>query len=480
MKLETYLTLAGNIKNRWLRELGADVIYYTNNRFLQGYGMCISGLDEILKFSPDIEVIYTIDNGIAAFDAAKYIKDLGLTLIITDHHKASDELPLADAIVNPKRKDSTYPFDGICGAVVSWKVLRELYANKNDANKYLDILAIATVGDVVPLIDENRIIVKEGLKLLRNDSRLSLKMLREMTNASEINSHFTLGFIYSPIFNAISRLDGNIDIVIEMLTSEDKESIERAITILINTNEERKALTKTQVEIAEEQLEKKGIREVIVLYNERFYEGIVGLIAGRLKEKYNRPTIILTKDEEGNVKGSCRSIEGFDIKENLDKCSDLLLGYGGHALAAGLSLERKNVDAFEKKIISIAKDILTEDDFIKKFYYVETLKERDITKSLVEELSELEPYGEGFPKPLLKLEEFNVRRCFNMGKEKEHVKLLGNNNLSLIAWRMAKDYENKGCPLKVTALGSPEINVYKNNVNLQFVIDDDNYFGTPN
>lgn len=462
-----------------LRELGAKVDYYTNNRFTQGYGLGISSLDDIMKMHPDVKLIYTVDNGISAHEAAEYAKNtLGLQLVITDHHEAGETLPMADAIVDPKRRDATYPFDGICGAVVSWKVLRELYPNKKDANKYLDILSISTVGDVVPLLDENRIIVKEGLKLLKDDTRLSLRILREMTNTTDISSHFTLGFIYSPIFNAAGRLTGEVRDVIDVIVSEDEEFIREKLTKLINLNEERKALTTTQVEKAEDLLEKKGVNEVIVLYDPDFNEGIIGLIAGRLKEKYNRPTVVFTDSENGSLKASARSIEEFDMKKNLDKIADIILGYGGHAMAAGLSIEPDKLSEFEDKMIAIAKDILKPEDFIKKYRYVHTVKEDEIGMDMIDELTLLEPYGAGFPKPLIKLDSFNVRRCFVMGKEKIHIKLAGE-KVSLIGWRMAEDYETKGSPLRITALGYPELNIYNNNVNIQFVINEDNFMGTP-
>lgn len=458
-----------------LKELGGNVSYYSNNRFAQGYGMCKSGIDEIISLYPDTKLIITIDNGIMSFEGAEYVKSLGIKLIITDHHEQGKKLPIADAVVNPKRADSTYPFDGICGAVVIWKVLRELYKDKDEANKYLDILAIATVGDVVPLIDENRIIVKEGLKLLRKDKRLSLKILREMTNTTNINSHFTLAYLYAPIFNAISRIKGDIDLVVDFLVSEDEKFIRDAVTTLINYNEERKVLTTTQLIKAEEELSIKGVKEVIVLYNEEFHEGIIGLIAGRLKEEYNRPAFVFTKNNDGNIKGSARSITNFNIKESLDECQELLLNYGGHALAGGLSLEFKNLKAFEEKLIKLAQRTLTEDDYIKKFYYIDVLEENEINEELIEELAELEPYGVNFEKPLIKLKDFNINRCFTMGKEKEHIKLMGE-DISLIGWRQTENYKKRKTPLKISALGYPELNIYNNNVNIQFIISEDNFY----
>lgn len=468
---------AASVSYLMLKELGADVDYYTNNRFKQGYGICISGVDEIKELYPNISLIITADNGIVAFEQAKYVKSLGIQLIITDHHdpSATGGLPEADAVVNPKRLDSTYPFGGICGATVIWKVIRELYDDKREANKYLDILAISTVGDVVPLVDENRIIVKEGLKLLNNNSRKSLSILRELTNTTEISSHFTLGFVYSPIFNAISRIHGIITPVIDMLVSDDEEFIRKEAEKLIGINNDRKELTTSQLEKAEEELEKKGIKEVIVLFHEDFHEGIVGLIAGRLKEKYHRPAFILTRSDDGqSIKGSARSIEGYNIKECLDGCSDLLLGYGGHAMAGGLSLKEENLEKLEEALIKLSKQLLTDEDYVKKYYYIDILKEEEINMELIEELKELEPYGASFEKPLIMLKDFKVRRMFTMGKEKEHLKLTGD-NLSLIAWRQVEHYENRGKPLAVTALGYPEVNVYNNNVNIQFMIDNDNF-----
>lgn len=457
-----------------LKELGADVAYYTNNRFSQGFGMVISGIDEIIDRHPDVGLILTVDNGIVAHDPIEYAKQKGIKVIVTDHHEQGDSLPPAEAIINPKRKDSTYPFDGICGATVVWQLLRELYTDRDAANKYLDILAIATVGDVVPLLEENRIIVREGIKMLEGETRLSLKILKEMTKTTEITSHFTLAFIYVPIFNAVGRLDGDITKVIELLISEDEKECREIIEYLININEERKSMTEAQVIKAEEILEEKGIKTAIVVYDESFHEGIVGLIAGRLKEKYNRPAIAFTMTEQGTLKASARSIDGFPLKDNLDKIKDVLLGYGGHALAAGLGVEADRLDEFEERINKLADSTLTEEDLSRKLIYVDELDESDLTFELIDELDKLEPYGSGFPKPLLKIKDFNVRRCFFMGKDNNHLKLLGN-NIDMIGWRQTKNFEDKGSPLRVSALGYPGKNVFRNKVSIQFVIHDDNF-----
>ena len=237
----------------------------------------------------------------------------------------------------------------------------------------------------------------------------------------------------------------------------------------------KKKDNKLTIRISRGIIREEGVKEVIVLYDESFDEGVVGLIAGGLKEKYNRPVFIFTKADNGEfIKGSARSIQKFDIKKNLDKCSDLLLGYGGHTMAGGLSLDINNLEQLENRLISLAKELLTEDDYVKEFYYVDRLKEEDVTMDLIEELRGLEPYGEGFQKPLFRLHDFNVSRVFTMGSEKEHLKLVGE-NLTVLAWRQVENYKERGNPLRVTALGYPELNVFNNNVNLQFIINEDNF-----
>lgn len=465
----------GAVAVMMLKDLGAkNTVYYTNNRFTQGYGMCPSGVDEILEKYPEVKVILTVDNGIAAHAGVSHAKDKGLTVVVTDHHEPAETLPPADALVDPKRKDCSYPFKGICGATVVWKVLRELYPDVNKANEYLDILAIATVGDVVPLVDENRIIVKEGIKLLEKENRYSLKRLKDLTGVTKIDATNTLGFLYVPIINAVGRLDGDINPVIDMYMSEDEGYLESVITKLIALNEERKEMTVTQTEIAEKQLENIEIPEVIVVFHPELHEGIVGLIAGRIKEKYHRPTLVLTETEDGGIKGSARSIEGFNMKENLDHCKDLLGGYGGHPMAAGLSLPKENLEDLKERLISLGKKNLSREDLIKKYYYIDHFKEEEITQNLVEEFAQLEPFGASFPKPLIRLEGMKVHRTYTMGTDKRHLKLVGE-KISVIGWGQAENYQKRGNPLVVSALGVPEINIFRNNVNVQFMISEDNF-----
>lgn len=463
------------------KEAGIDVCFYANNRFTQGYGLCKSGIDEILSKYPEVKIILTVDNGISAHDGIKYAKSKGLTVIVTDHHEPGCTLPEADAIVNPKRKDDTYPFKGLCGAGVIWKLMLYLYykldIDLEKAYDVLDIVAVATVGDLVPLVDENRIIVKRGLELIKAEKRPVFRFFREVTKAQEINAHFTLGFQYCPMINSVGRLDGTIDTVINAFISNDEDTILQLVTYMFNKNEERKTLTIEQEKLSLEIVNSnygEEIPEILIVFDPSFHEGIIGLVAGRLKESFNRPVIVLTENN-GHLKGSARSIEGLHIKEALDKCKSLLLGYGGHDMAAGLSIEPDNLEPLREFLLKVVKETLTEDDFVKKYKFIQGLNANQISLDMVDAIRELEPFGMGFPKPLIKLTNFKVNNIYSMGEDKNHLKLVGN-GLSIISWRGAEHYDMIGNPNKVKALGSPEINVYQNKVNLQFIVDGDNLY----
>ena len=476
----------GAIAVELLEQAGATVYVYANNRFKQGYGLCKSGIDEICKLYPDVKLIVTVDNGISAFNGAEYAKNKGLNLIITDHHEpnADGSVPLSDAVVNPKQKNCKYPFKGLCGAGVIWKVLFLLYWEMDmDINipyNALDMVAVATVGDLVPLLDENRILVKAGLEIIKEDRRLAYKHFREINNLTEINAHYVLAYKYVPMINAIGRLDGVVDKAIHMLLSKDEEEVKELVQYLYDINEKRKKLTAEQEKVALDFVNKykiidEKIPEVLVVYNKDFHEGIIGLIAGRLKETFNTTVIVFT-DAEGCIKGSARSIEAFNIKEALDKCQKCLLGYGGHDMAAGLSMSLDKLDNLDQMINAVAKQTLTEDDFIKKYKFVSNVTESMLSFDTIEALKELEPFGMRFSKPLIRLSQFQVDKTYVMGDNKEHLKLVGKNGVSILAWRGADHYKAIGEPSCVKVLGSPEFNVYNNNVSIQFIVDGDNLY----
>lgn len=461
-----------------LRTAGGNVEYYTNNRFTQGYGMMPSGVDALLEMFPDTKLIITTDNGIMAYEGVQYAIDKGLKVVVTDHHEQGDTLPNAHAVVDPKRKDCPYPFKGLCGAGVAFKLMLLLYWEMelplDPVYDSLDVVALATVGDIVPLVDENRVIVQEGIKMITAKKRKVFKVFQEVTEVKEITAHWALGFVYVPMINAIGRLDGDPRRAIDMFFTEDEDEIRNSILYLKEKNDERKGMTVTMCNRAEEIIEEKGLKKIIVIYDESFHEGIVGLVAGRLKEKYNRPTFVFTKNQEGLLKGSSRSIDNFHLKESFSKAKDHMVGGGGHAKAAGLSIRLDQLEGFEDFMNELADEWLTEEDFIKKYHVDSTLDAKLITTDIVHELKELEPFGEAFPKPVLVLENFSTNKPFYMGQEKNHVKLAGD-GISLIMWQGAERYKQMGEPLSVKAIGFPELNVFRNTVSLQFTVDNDNY-----
>lgn len=483
-----------------IRKAGGKVTFFTNNRFVHGYGICPKGVDDMLALFPNTKLIVTVDNGISAHAGIQYAKEKGLTVVVTDHHDPAETLPDADAIVDPKRKDCEYPFKGLCGAGVAFKLMLLMYWNMGldleTVYETMDIVALSTVADVVPLLDENRILVKKGLRMMEQEKRAVFRLFRQVTEVKTINAHNTIGMVYAPMVNAIGRLDGDPKRAIDMFFEEDEEKILETILYLKQVNERRKEMTVEQTEIAMEMIEGvldeesgtrsggKGLRYINVVYHPDFHEGIVGLIAGRLKEKYNRPVYVFTK-EHGFIKGSGRGIDGFHLKEAMDEIKHLLKGYGGHAKACGLSLEEEHLEAFEEEMNKLAEAVLTEEDF-ERIRRVELLfKPQDLTLSIVDELKELEPYGEGFVKPVLAVVGFSADSVFpiakgssqkthfmTMGNEKQHLKLKCG-NLDLIAWSMAGTYEEMGFPTEIKAIGFPDINVWQDRVNVQFLVDGD-------
>ena len=461
-----------------LEQVGGNASVYTNNRFEDGYGMCVNGVNNILSAYPDTKLIITADNGIMCHESIDYAKSKGIKVIVTDHHEAGDSIPDADAVIDAKVEGESYPFREMCGAGVAFKLMLALYQDyKLDLRKvykHLDLVALATVGDVVPLVDENRIMVEKGLLLINSKKKAAFRILHEVTALKDEVDSYTLGFIYTPMINAISRLNGSPDEAIEMLISNDEEKVKETANVLKKLNEERKALTEKQFELALSMINEDFPDEIIILYDEEFHEGIVGLLAGKIKERFNRPTIILTK-VDGALKGSCRSIDGLHLKETLDKVAHLLERYGGHAKAAGLSLKEENLEAFRKSLLEIAKAELTEEDFIRKYQIDCVLTAGELTLDIVSDLKTLEPYGEGFKKPVLKLSKFGaINTPFYMGKEKNHVKLEGS-KVSVIMWNGAEEYKSCGEPKSFSALGYPGINEYNNQRSLQFFVNDGNY-----
>lgn len=461
-----------------LRELGAEnVSWYINSRFDLGYGFQIGTLDEILLLG-SVDLIITVDNGIASFEAVKKAKELGIKVVITDHHEPGTELPVADGIINPKLATCSYPDKNLAGVGVAFKLIQYLFHGKDldrRALLYLDLVAIGTVADVMTLVGENRTIVKNGLKLINwKNSRAGIKAIKKVFSIHGDVTTYHLGFIYGPALNAQGRICGIPDMAIELLTTRNLIRAEAIATELFEINRERQQITRNQVE---EALESIGIttKKFIVYYKPDLHEGIVGLIAGRVKEKYSVPTLVLTSEkEDGLVKGSARSVIGFDIKKHLiDDCQDLLVKGGGHAMAAGVTLKVEDIPVLQARLESIAATY--GDEIFQPDKGIDFLVDaKEITLELVDEIQELAPFGSGFLAPVFKIKEFKVQRKIFMGSSKQHLKLVSEKGLEVVAFGQAETYLASGEPAIINPVGRPAKNEWMGKVTVQFTVKGEN------
>lgn len=412
----------------------AKVDYEIPHRITDGYGINISIIDCAKK--DGVDTIITCDNGISAFEQIEYAKKIGLTVIITDHHEISFiedsegnrsyKTPIADAVIDIKQTDCKYPFKLLCGAGVAFKFIQVLFEEsgipKSEANSLLEFVAIATVCDVVDIIGENRVLVKKGLEMINKTQNKGLKALIKLTGSEGKNINvYYLGFIIGPCINASGRLDCARK-GLELLLSENSEEAENIALELHRLNNERKEMTVRGVNEVKQAIENSNIKndKVYIIYNPDIHESIAGIIAGRIRECYNVPTIILTDSEYG-VKGSGRSIEEYNMFEELLKCKDLLLKYGGHPMAVGLSLEAEKVDVFIEQINKMTT--LTDEDLIPKVYIDAQVPLDAISFELAKDLKILEPYGKGNSRPLFAEKGISVHKGAILGSNKNVLKL---------------------------------------------------------
>ncbi len=400
--MATYISVTG------LKNCGAYVDYEIPDRIKDGYGINIDIVKKAVQ--EGIDTIFTCDNGIAAKDAIAYAKENGLTVIVTDHHDIPVEggIPGADAVVNPKQEDCSYPYKGICGAVVAYKLIEVLYdkflVERKNAYDLLEYAAIATVCDVMDLQNENRVIVKFGISQFEHTKNLGLQALREECGllGKPINAyHF--GFVIGPCINASGRLE-SAQISLMLLLSKDREEASCLAKKLKSLNDERKSMTEENLQAAIEMVENSSLinDKVLVVYRENCHESLAGIIAGRLRERYNKPAIVITKTEHG-AKGSGRSIEEYHMFQELSKCSDILLKFGGHPMAAGLSLMEEHVEELRRRLNETTT--LTEDNLIAKVSFDMVLPFEKVGVPLIHQMECLEPYGKGNEKPYFVLKD---------------------------------------------------------------------------
>lgn len=463
-----------------LKRLGGNVDYAIPDRIKDGYGINESMIRAAAE--DGIDTILTCDNGISAFSQIQTAKDFGMTVIVTDHHEVPADgereiLPPADAMIDPKQRSCSYPFPEICGAVVAYKLVQALYeesgVSREEWLELLEFAAIATVGDVMKLQDENRMIVKYGLKKLGHTKNLGLKKLAEKTNLdlSSITAYH-IGFVIGPCLNAGGRLQ-TAKLALSMFLAKDEETAEELAQELKDLNDMRKDMTEHWTAEAKVLADTQYRNDkVLVIFLPDCHESLAGIIAGRLREYCQKPAIVLTRSEEA-VKGSGRSIESYHMFQKLSEVKDLMLKFGGHPMAAGLSLLEENIDEFRRELNE--RSGLTEEDFKAKLWIDVPMPIDYINERLVEELKILEPFGQGNEKPLFAQKQVRIRSCRVIGKNKNVVKLVleGGSGMPmdgiLFTDGIAFEEERAGRTV-MDIIYYPEINEYNGNRNLQVVI----------
>ena len=423
----TYILLEG------LERLGADVDSDIPDRISDGYGLNRHLVER--AYEAGVDTLITCDNGIAAADEIAYGKEMGMTVIVTDHHEVPfDEqdgekryrIPPADAVMDPKQPDCLYPFKGLCGAAVAYKLMEALWESMGkdsaDLDDLIENVAIATIGDVMDLEDENRIFVKEGLQMLRRTKNPGLKALIECTgiDKNSLNSYH-IGFVLGPCINASGRLD-TAKRALELLRAGTQKEADILAGDLKALNDSRKDMTEEAVKQAEEQVETTTISKdkVLVVYLPDCHESLAGIVAGRIRENYYKPVFVLTDAEEG-MKGSGRSIDGYHMYEELNKCKELLTKFGGHRLAAGLSLPKENVGKFREMLNKNCT--LTEEEMKEKVTIDMEMPFGCVTEGLVKELELLEPFGKGNTKPVFAARDVTLLGARILGKNRNVLKL---------------------------------------------------------
>lgn len=495
-----YILLAG------LMECGAQVDSVIPHRIHDGYGMNHHMIAE--AYEGGIDTVLTCDNGIAAGEQVAYAKSLGMTVVVTDHHEVPYEvledgsrrecLPGADAVVDPKQKECAYPFEGICGAVVAYKLIQVLFARtgcsgaQDMLKELLAFAAFATVGDVMELVDENRIIVKYGLRQIAASGNLGMQALVAVNGLQDkVLSTYHIGFVLGPCLNATGRLD-TAQRALRMFMTHDRGEAVSIAGELKELNDSRKNMTLQGTEKATEMVEKSTLREdrVLVLYLPECHESLAGIIAGRIRERFQKPVFVLTRSEDG-VKGSGRSIEAYHMYDKMSECKELYTKYGGHKMAAGVSMPEENVDKFRVYLNEHCG--LTPEDFVEKIHIDVPMPMSYVTADFVRQLSVLEPFGNGNPKPVFAQKNIRLIRGRILGKNgnvgKYTVEDEGGRQFEMIyfgdmaAWheflteafgRAEYDrlYRGGNSSIRIHVVYYPELDVYQSKERLQMVMQD--------
>ncbi len=461
----------------YFKSIGFPVKYYIPNRLEEGYGI---NEEAIKKISDDgCDLIITVDCGITSVKEVELAKELGMDVIITDHHECQSDIPNAYAIVNPKQEECNYPFDMLCGCGVAFKMIQALTDKeefKSSMFDYLEIVTLATICDIVPLIDENRIIVKNGLKLMKEGKNLGLRELIKVCGieTSKIGSSH-IGYSVGPRINASGRL-GYSYLGVQLFTTDFEDEAKEIANILESKNIERQMIESKMYKEAEDVIasdEKYKDDKVLVVAKEGWQHGIIGIVASKLTEKYYKPTILLTI-EEGEATGSARSIKGFSIFDALVSCKDLMNKFGGHEQAAGLALNAENIEELRRRVNEIADYNLTKEDLIENIKVEYELEEKSATLELVDNLHKLEPFGLSNPSPRFIMRDLLLTNIYKMGKNKQHLKLICENEKSYecVGFNMAYLADNFQEGDKIDVLFQVDENNFNNERKVQFLLKD--------
>lgn len=463
-----------------LQTLGADVSWQLPDRIRDGYGLNVRIVDQAA--ADEISMLLTCDNGIAAVEEIKHAKELGMCVLVTDHHEPQEILPEADAIVDPKIEGSAYPFPDICGAFVAYKLACRLceVMQQEPPKDLLEFAAFATVCDVMPLLDENHILVKHGLEKMKKTTNLGLNTLIDVTGCNRSTlSVYQLGFVLGPCVNATGRLDA-AGRALELFLTDDKKTAAKSAQELLKLNTSRKAMTETYtkdaVKIVSDGDSDNPVLsndQVLVIYLPDCHESLAGIIAGRVRETYYKPTIVLCKaqdTQEATVKGSARSIEAYDMFASLCDVSELFIKFGGHKMAAGMSLAEEKISELRTRLNAAAH--LSEEDLTEKVKIDIAMPMRYATSDFIKELELLSPYGVGNPTPLFAQKDLVIEKLYVQGKGRNVVKLrFQNEEADAIYFTDGDEFsQTYAAGSKVSIVYTPQFNEYMGNISTQMLI----------
>ena len=462
------------IMYQFLSEIGADVTYYLPDRLIEGYGVNNQALDEIK--SRGVSLVITVDCGITAVNETEYAKSIGLDMLITDHHECDDVLPETIAIVNPKQKDDTSDFKMHAGVGVAFKCImalaKKLDMDENSYLKYLDIVAVGTISDIVPLVDENRIISKYGLELMKKTQNVGLKALLNIVSYKDIDSTM-VSFGMAPRINACGRM-GKAHVAVELLLEKDENKANEIAARLDELNRQRQQVEKDIYDEALDMIAQKGMDKTssIVLYNENWHNGVIGIVASRLVNLYYKPVILLTK-EQGVVRGSGRCEKGSSLYECLTECKDYLIQFGGHELAAGLSIEEDKIPEFTVKFEEVVKS-KTNGVSEQTIDIDAEIKLCNLNVNLLKDIYTLKPYGQSNKEPLFLYKGLNVEAIRTL-KEDKHLKMTLRDDKFLVealAFSQGERRDEIRIGYKIDVVCNVELNTYNTPKTIQLIVQD--------